>query len=84
MKSSLKEAHKHSSNHAGLVKASESCGCFYCLTVFKPAEIKEWTDRGQTAICPHCGIDSVLPDKAGVPLTDEFLKEMERAWFADA
>ena len=35
------------------------CSCFYCGKRFNPKEIKEWTDKGQTAICPHCGIDAV-------------------------
>ena len=30
-----------------------------------------------TVICPRCGIDSVLGDKSGSPLTREFLAEMQ-------
>lgn len=39
----------------------EQCGCFYCLKTIAPAEITEWVDGGETPICPHCGVDSVLP-----------------------
>ena len=51
----------------------------YC---FKPADILEWTDDDQTALCPNCGIDSVIGDKSGYPVTDlDFLKQMHTYWF---
>lgn len=81
MKKILKEAHKASSHHRKLVQASEQCGCFHCLSVFKSGQVREWTDQGETALCPDCGIDSVLPAAAGYALSQEFLKAMERHWF---
>lgn len=54
-------------------------GCFYCITIYGSSEIKEWIDGGQTALCPHCGIDSVLPIE-GKPKVG-FLMEMKRYWF---
>lgn len=33
------------------------------------------------AICPKCGIDSVIPDASGVPLSAEFLATMKKWWF---
>jgi hypothetical protein len=42
------------------------CGCYYCGRVYTPGEIVEWTDKDLvTAICPHCGIDSVLDEANG-------------------
>jgi hypothetical protein len=38
-----------------------------------------WIDNGHTALCPHCGIDSVLPDT--VPLEAAFLEAMRKHWF---
>lgn len=80
-------AHKHSSNHRDEVLASNQCGCFYCTAVFPPPEIEEWTDEdekgvGQTALCPRCGIDSVIGSESGYPITVEFLREMQRHWFS--
>lgn len=68
---------------------SEQCGCFYCLTVFPPSEIEEWVDADeheirQTALCPNCGIDSVIGSKSGYPMTKEFLQTMEEHWFSAA
>lgn len=41
--------------------STDSSGCFYCLEVFSSTEIKDWTDSHMTAICPRCGVDSVVP-----------------------
>lgn len=81
----LEGAHRHSSNHRSEVLSSESCACFFCLAVFSPAEIQEWVDEhdglGTTALCPRCGIDSVIGSNAGVPLDPEFLGKMRAYWF---
>jgi hypothetical protein len=45
-------------------------------------DILEWTDDDQTALCPNCGIDSVIGDKTDYPVTDlDFLKQMNTFWF---
>ena len=78
------EAHRHSISHRPEILASEQCGCFHCLQVFSPKTIKEWIDEGdgnETALCPKCGIDSVIGSAAGFPLTNDFLSEMNRVWF---
>jgi hypothetical protein len=82
----LKEAHKHSAIHRAEILASELCGCFYCRATFKPAEILDWVDEdkdgiGTTALCPRCGIDSVIGSASGVPLDDAFLRRMRKYWF---
>ncbi|RZF62939.1 hypothetical protein EWE74_07025 [Sphingobacterium corticibacterium] len=79
----LEHAHKASSSHRAEMEDSTSCGCFYCLATFTPIEIVEWIDEpngGETAICPKCGIDSVLSSK--YPIADPiFLREMNAYWF---
>ena len=77
----LESTHHDSSHHRALVERSKLVGCFYCLRTFPPAEIREWIDNGETALCPHCGIDSVLPDS--VDLSDEFRKAMHHYWFRE-
>ncbi len=79
-------AHQHSSNHRKQIEQSEVCGCFYCLAKFKPSEIDEWIDEnddeiGQTALCPRCGIDSVIGSKSGYEITTDLLKRMKKLWF---
>ena len=34
-----------------------------------------------TALCPYCGVDAVLGESAGYPLTKEFLRAMRQYWF---
>lgn len=79
-------AHKRSAAHRAEIEASTICGCFYCQHIFAPRDIEEWTDTGnpvaeQTALCPRCGVDSVIGDKSGFPITSDFLATMHRTWF---
>ena len=82
----VREAHAHSSNHRVEIAQSTLCGCFYCGSRFSPAEIVEWVHedpdgRGQTALCPKCGIDSVISDKSGFDPSPAFLARMKAYWF---
>lgn len=80
-------AHDFCSNHKPQLEKDSLCGCFCCLTIFHPSEIKEWViadndcDRLGTALCPYCGIDSVIGASSGYPITKEFLRKMKRKWF---
>jgi hypothetical protein len=79
------DAHKHSIYHRNEIEESDTCGCFHCMKVFPPAEIKEWTDKGdpagETAVCPKCGIDAVIGSASGFPIEKGFLQSMNRVWF---
>lgn len=74
-------AHRYSIRHRAQLEASEACGCFYCLRTYPPMAIEEWTDDGDTALCPKCGIDAVIGDACGAPVTRDFLREMKSVWF---
>jgi len=74
-------AHKWSSYHRETLRQSEVCGCFYCLGIFPPSEIEDWTDDDDTALCPKCGIDSVIGSISGYPIQREFLQKMHDHWF---
>lgn len=80
------KAHQHSSLHRKSILKSKECGCFYCLKTYPPSEIVDWcdedkTDLGQTAICPNCGIDSVIGD-FDIKFDSDLLKEMYTEWFS--
>ncbi len=77
-------AHKRCSYHRDELATTNTCGCFYCLEIYDPALIREWIDTQQTALCPKCGIDSVIPESADLTVTVEFLQKMHDHWFADA
>lgn len=81
---SVREAHTHCSRHRAEILASS--GCFYCCSTFEPSLIEKWVDEdaageGQTALCPHCGIDSVIGDQSGWEISVEFLRTMRQYWF---
>jgi len=78
-------AHKHSSKHRKELLASKKCGCFYCLSIYLPTEIKRWIKEGDgTALCPKCHIDSVIGSQSGFPITKAFLRKMHKHWFSIA
>jgi len=66
--------------------SSSWCGCFYCGSIFEPGAITEWIDddasgEGQTALCPRCGIDSVIGDASGFEISRAFMTRMKSYWF---
>lgn len=77
----LKYAHNHSIYNREEIKRSCKAGCFYCTKVFLAKSIKDWTDDDKTALCPKCGIDSMIGDASGFELTRAFLAQMNATYF---
>jgi hypothetical protein len=80
-------AHKHCYGNRAEILRSELCGCLCCLARFRATEIEEWVDesrpgQGQTALCPKCGIDSVIGTASGYSLSTTFLAQMKAYWFS--
>ena len=80
-------AHKRSSIHRQELLAAEFCGCFHCCEVYSPTTIDEWVDeddqgQGQTAMCPRCGIDSVISVSGDSTEVRKFLRIMRQYWFS--
>ena len=76
-----KSAHRDCGSRSARPKRvleSGQVGCFYGLSVFAPTEMAEWTPN-ECALCPDCGIDSVLPEPTY--LSPEFFEEMNKYWF---
>jgi len=91
-KVAIVEAHRHCALHYDEIQRSELCGCFYCLHIFGPTEILDWFDdhnvgegtSGTTALCPKCGIDSVVGSASTYPITKDFLSAMRARWFGSS
>ena len=82
MTEKLIAAHKFCENNKPALKADRKCGCFHCMKIYDPKEIVDWiSDTEGTALCPYCGIDSVIGESSGYPITEEFLLEMNSYWF---
>lgn len=78
------QAHQHSIRNREEITNSEMCGCFYCLAIFRPEDISIFIkERGgtETALCPQCGIDSVIGSASSYSITKEFLSQMYRYYF---
>ena len=48
------------------IKEGEPCACYFCLRIMDGAEIEEWADDGDTALCPYCTIDAIVPRETDV------------------
>jgi hypothetical protein len=87
----FESVHRYSSNNRSLLASSKLAGCFYCGAIYDASGVKDWVDGGHTesgelddgvtALCPRCGIDSVLPDAAPIILDGNLLAEMREHWF---
>jgi hypothetical protein len=77
-------AHKHSMRHRAEIEASTRCACFFCFRTFAATDIKTWIDGNQTALCPRCGVDSVLGSASTHRLDDAFLRGMHQHFFTSS
>ncbi|MBE6253923.1 MAG: hypothetical protein E7105_00160 [Prevotella sp.] len=77
--------HHSSFRNEVMIANSEVCGCFYCNSIFKPEEVTLWCDDdgkgARTALCPRCGIDSVLGNACGVKIVPNLLDLMHCQFF---
>ncbi len=79
----LDEVAKHSLRNKAELMKSKVCGCYYCLTIFSPTEFGEddWIPGENTALCPHCMVDSVIGDASGYAITKELLEKLHKRSF---
>jgi len=87
----LKKMHGLATLNRHAIEASDQIGCFYCERIWDPLEfpIKEWIDEkadtlgdgNATAMCPFCGIDSILAKLSVGEITVRMLDLMRRHWF---
>ena len=56
---------------------NKQCGCYYCIRAFDGNDVTEFCDSSRTALCPHCGIDSVLAGEVCIDL----LTKLNKIWF---
>jgi hypothetical protein len=81
----LNAFYSHSIRNEESILKSNLFGCFHCISIFPVADVKlsemmVEKDGCKTAICPICGIDSVLGDST-VEITAELLEKMNEYYF---
>lgn len=77
-------AHKHASRHRAEIESSSRCGCYFCFRSFASSDIKVWIDANQTALCPRCGVDSVIGSASQHRIDDAFLRGMHTHFFTSS
>lgn len=77
----LKDYYLHTIYNASDFKSSNNCGCICCQRIFPVDEVEDFVDLGQTALCPHCGCDSLIADGSGCELTKELIAELNKKYF---
>lgn len=78
----IKNAPQYAWKNRKAVEESPACGCYQCLAVFSSEDIEEWTDYGNTAMCPKCGCDCVIAQSHAIPLDTQHLKQIHDYWLA--
>lgn len=84
IKSWLRVVHMSSYQNKQSVELSNKCGCYHCEKIFDASEVKNWCDKSTgkpTALCPYCGIDSVICDHDGEIVDDSVLRLMNVEFF---
>jgi hypothetical protein len=76
----LKQAYEHSRLNRGFIIPGSTCRCFHCLGSFAGDRISRWTDDGETALCPHCGVDAVVSSAAD-RLSEGLIRQLRATWF---
>ena len=65
-------AHEWSSYHRETLRESDVCGCFYCLEVFPPSEIEEWTVMMIRHFVPNAALIPSLAQSLDIPSSVSF------------
>jgi hypothetical protein len=76
----LQRIYQHSRLNRQFMVLGSACRCFHCLKAFPSEEVSRWTDDGETALCPRCGIDSVLSNNAD-ELPDDLIRQLQATYF---
>lgn len=53
-----------------IILASQKAGCLLCTSCYDASEVTAYTDEGETALCPVCGLDGVIGDAEGIEMTE--------------
>lgn len=77
----LEKLHTYSSNNKRLIEKSSKCYCFHCKREMSSKEVTTYLSNEETALCPYCGIDAIIPDAINDELNDDIIDEMNKYWF---
>ena len=64
-----------------MIEQSSLVGCYSCCKIFDSKDVKEYTDRNETALCPHCNVDCLVGNQCGFVLEESILIKARQYWF---
>ena len=79
-----RQIHNRCGNNMRNIHSYTACGCFHCGYIFLGKDIEIKIDEGRTALCPRCGIDSVIYEDEDLQITLQLLYEMRTVWFYES
>lgn len=81
----FEEIFKHTTNNDIEILNSEKCSCLFCRHTYDARKIQDWIndEQGVTAICPECGMDSVVGDASGFVFDHDSLREINLAFYGE-
>lgn len=68
-------------NNKSVLENSKTVGCYCCCKIFDAKEVKNFTDNGQTGVCPFCLGDCLIGDSCGIAIEESYLKKAKAFWF---
>lgn len=77
----LYSAIEYATSNVEALRESEQAACYYCMKIYSALEVVEFIPEENTAICPKCGIDSVLPGTCGIEFSEENLNIINDYYF---
>lgn len=77
----LEWLHEQTMKNRRAVMDAGSCRCGHCLFHVNSSEVTEWADNGETAICPNCHVDSLIPEDDENPINNDHLNAFRNHYF---
>jgi predicted nucleic acid-binding Zn-ribbon protein len=73
---SIKALHDTTRDNKNTVNIADGAVCVACKSEVSASEIAEYVDQGKTAICPHCGVDALMPKQ-----NESLINHLNGRWF---
>ena len=77
----MHKLYAYASHNKQLIENANKCYCFHCMGIFESREISSYVEGEQTALCPTCHIDTVIPDSIDETIDENVITEMHDYWF---